>query len=129
MSNMVETTTEAAVIVDARRRAFRTGATRPLEWRIAQLDALDAMLRENSEQLQAALKQDLNKPGMKQNTIYGRSSNQEMLNVPAGTEVEPDDFVFLRPTQTEAVLMQFGALAVYDGEVLAGTWAPMPPSA
>ena len=67
--------------------------------------------------------------GMKQNTIYGRSSNQEMLNVPAGTEVEPDDFVFLRPTQTEAVLMQFGALAVYDGEVLADTWAPMPPSA
>lgn len=62
MVNMTETTTEAAVLVDARRRAFQTGVTRPLEWRIAQLDALEAMLRENSDRFLAALKQDLNKP-------------------------------------------------------------------
>ena len=66
--------------------------------------------------------------GLAQNSLYGRSSNQEMLNVPAGTAIEPDDFVFLRPTQTEAVLMQFGDLAVFDNGAFTDTWSPLPPS-
>lgn len=67
--------------------------------------------------------------GLAQNSLYGRSSNQEMLNVPAGTSIEPDDFVFLRPTQTEAVLMQFGDLAIYHNGAFTDTWSPLPPSA
>ena len=68
-------------------------------------------------------------PGLRQNTIFGRSSNQEMLNLPADTSIEPDDVVFLRPTQTEAVLMQFGDLLVYeDGEII-DTWSVLPASA
>ncbi len=68
-------------------------------------------------------------PGLRQNTIFGRSSNQEMLNLPADTPIEPDDVVFLRPTQTEAVLMQFGDLLVYeDGEII-DTWSVLPASA
>lgn len=67
--------------------------------------------------------------GLSNSTLYGRSSNQEMLNLASDFHVEPDDFVFLRPTQTEAVLMQFGDLAIYeDGEIIE-TWPVLPASA
>jgi hypothetical protein len=33
-----------------------------------------------------------------------------------------DDFVFLRPTQSEAVLLQFGDLAVVRGERVVERW-------
>ncbi|WP_407307457.1 alanine racemase [Acinetobacter sp.] len=46
--------------------------------------------------------------------LYGRSSNQEMLQVPAQCEIHVDDYVFLRPTQTEAVIPQFARLYVYS---------------
>lgn len=67
--------------------------------------------------------------GMSNNSIYGRSSNQEMFNVPDDAAIAPDDFVFLRPTQTEATLLQFGDLAVYhDGDIV-DRWPVFPPSA
>ena len=37
-------------------------------------------------------------------------SNQEMMNGPDHTAVEVDDYVFLRPTQSESVMLQFGDL-------------------
>ncbi|WP_216937575.1 MULTISPECIES: alanine racemase [unclassified Acinetobacter] len=46
--------------------------------------------------------------------LYGRSSNQEMLQVPAQCEIHVDDYVFLRPTQSEAVIPQFARLYVYS---------------
>lgn len=60
------------------------------------------------------------------NSLYGRSSNQEMLNGPAELELEVDDWVFLRPTQSESVLLQFGDLLIYDANEKAITerWAP-----
>ncbi len=48
------------------------------------------------------------------NPLYGRSSNQDMVNGPAELGLEPGDFLFFRPTQSEAVLRQFGDLLVYD---------------
>ncbi|RMJ02830.1 hypothetical protein DOQ08_02294 [Marinobacter litoralis] len=53
-------------------------------------------------------------PGLVHNSIYGRSTNQEMLNLAEGVPLEVGDRVFLRPHQSEAVLLEFGDLAVYD---------------
>ena len=51
-------------------------------------------------------------PGMRQNALYGRSSNQEIVTSSPGTALSVDDFVFLRPTQSEAVMLQFGDILV-----------------
>lgn len=45
--------------------------------------------------------------------LYGRSSNQEMLQVPMQCDIHVDDYVFLRPNQSEAIIPQFDQLYVY----------------
>ena len=60
--------------------------------------------------------------GVQVNSLYGRSSNQEMVNVPKGCNIQMDDYVFLRPTQSESVIGQFSQLHCYDGQQLLG-WA------
>lgn len=58
-------------------------------------------------------------PGLQNNALYGHSSNQEMLNGSAEIDLKQDDWVFLRPTQSEAVLLNFGDIALYDqGEIV-----------
>ena len=61
-------------------------------------------------------------PGLKQSKTYGVSSNQQMFTVPADSEIAVDDFVFLRPTQSEAVLLQFGDLMIVRGNRLLDNW-------
>lgn len=57
--------------------------------------------------------------GVKQNNLFGASTNQTMVNAPAGEQLDVDDFVFLRPQQSEFVFLQFGKLLVTrSGEVL-----------
>lgn len=57
--------------------------------------------------------------GMEAHPIYGRSSNQDMFNLPGGVAIEVDDLAFFRPTQTEMVLNQFrDILVVSDGKVV-----------
>jgi len=57
-------------------------------------------------------------PGLQFNGLYGRSTNQEMLNGGENLSLIPDDFVFLRPEQSEFVFLQFGDLAIYSkGEI------------
>ena len=57
-------------------------------------------------------------PGLEYNRLYGRSSNQELLTGSRSVSLAPDDYLFLRPTQSEAVLLQFGDRVVYeDGHV------------
>lgn len=57
--------------------------------------------------------------GLQSNGLYGRSSNQEMVNGSPQVGLNVDDQVFLRPTQTESVLLQFGdLLAVRDGKIV-----------
>lgn len=46
--------------------------------------------------------------------LYGRSSNQELINVPKNCDTQVDDFVFLRPTQSEAIIPQFSNLMLYQ---------------
>jgi D-serine deaminase-like pyridoxal phosphate-dependent protein len=60
--------------------------------------------------------------GLEVNEKYGRSSNQQMLTGPAGLALKPDDFVFFRPTQSEAVFLQFGDIAVYENGQIIETW-------
>lgn len=57
--------------------------------------------------------------GLKGNRLYGESSNQQMMNLPARVPVAPDDVALWRPTQSEPVLLQYGALVgVSGGEVV-----------
>lgn len=60
--------------------------------------------------------------GLVFNGLYGRSTNQEMLNGPADIAVDVDDYVFLRPTQSESVMLQFGDLLVVRGGDLIDRW-------
>ena len=56
------------------------------------------------------------------NGMFGRSSNQEMMNGPENIAVEVDDYLFLRPTQSESVMLQFGDLFVVRKEEYVGRW-------
>jgi len=68
-------------------------------------------------------------PGLQTNGIFGLSSNQEMLNGSARVELNQGDYVFFRPTQSEAILLQFGDLAVYREGAITERWASFPVSA
>ncbi len=57
--------------------------------------------------------------GLQTSGLYGRSSNQELLTGSAAIDLAPDDQVFLRPTQSEGVMLEFGDLVVLrDGRVI-----------
>lgn len=58
-----------------------------------------------------------------------RSSNQDWLFGPDSLDLQPDDFVFLRPRQSEAVLLQFGDLAIYENGQITQMWPVLPVSA
>jgi len=60
--------------------------------------------------------------GLVTNSFYGRSTNQEMLNAPEGIAVDVDDYIFLRPTQSESVMLQFGDLVVVQKSEIVGRW-------
>jgi len=60
--------------------------------------------------------------GLINNGLFGRSTNQEMLNGSESIDLQPDDWVFLRPTQSEFVFLQFGDIAVYDGAAIDARW-------
>jgi D-serine deaminase-like pyridoxal phosphate-dependent protein len=45
-----------------------------------------------------------------------------MLAGSAKVELAQDDFVFMRPTESEGVFLQFGDIAVYDGQDITAWW-------
>jgi D-serine deaminase-like pyridoxal phosphate-dependent protein len=66
---------------------------------------------------------DLESPsGLKHNDLYGRSSNQEMVNGSETVGLAVEDQVFLRPTQSESVLLQFGDLLAVRGGRIVEMW-------
>ena len=67
--------------------------------------------------------------GLEYSGLFGRSSNQEMLTGSASVTLHQDDYVFLRPDQSEAVLLQFGDLAVYENGRITERWPTFPVSA
>lgn len=68
-------------------------------------------------------------PGLENSSLFGRSSNQELLTGSDHVNLQPGDQVFLRPTQSEAVFFQFGDIAIYDGNTIADYWPTLPVSA
>ena len=60
--------------------------------------------------------------GLKSNDLYGRSSNQEMVNGSPAVGLRVEDQVFLRPTQSEFVLLQFGDLLGVRGGKIVEAW-------
>ncbi|MCH7344587.1 alanine racemase [Pelomonas sp. CA6] len=67
--------------------------------------------------------------GLAPSGLWGHSSNQQMLAGSAATGLKADDWIFLRPRQSEALLLQFGDLQVYDGGHIATRWPVLPASA
>lgn len=60
--------------------------------------------------------------GLHTNNLYGRSSNQEMLNSGRAANLRPGDYVFLRPRQSEALMLQFGPLVVVQAGAITDRW-------
>ena len=58
-------------------------------------------------------------PGLRFSAIYG---GRAMLAGSDKVELAQDDFVFLRPTESEGVFLQFGDIAVYDGADISAWW-------
>jgi D-serine deaminase-like pyridoxal phosphate-dependent protein len=61
-------------------------------------------------------------PGLKRNILDFHSTNQDWLTGSNDVQLGVGDFVFLRPNQSEFVLLQFGDLAVYDKGRITGAW-------
>ncbi|MEQ9450769.1 MAG: alanine racemase [Pseudomonadales bacterium] len=53
--------------------------------------------------------------------IY-ESTNQSPITTSANVDLKVDDYMFLRPTQSEFVMLQFGDLLVIDNGELTDTW-------
>jgi D-serine deaminase-like pyridoxal phosphate-dependent protein len=66
-------------------------------------------------------------PGLQPNGIY-ISSNQQGYNASDSVTIGVDDFIFLRPTQSEAVLLQFGDLVAIRGDKIIARWPVLPVS-
>ncbi len=64
----------------------------------------------------------LSPPGLEFNSLFGRSSNQELLTGSDKVSLKADDYVFLRPEQSEALFLQFGDIALFDGQKITGFW-------
>lgn len=60
--------------------------------------------------------------GIKQNRIFSPSTNQTMLNYDSSIRLDVDDYVFLRPHQSEFVFLQFGNIIAFRNNILESTW-------
>lgn len=60
--------------------------------------------------------------GIRENALFGASTNQTMLNAPKTVKLAIDDFVFLRPRQSEFVFLQFGKILVISKGEIIGEW-------
>lgn len=60
--------------------------------------------------------------GLRGNGLFGTSSNQEIVNGSRLTQLKVDDHIFLRPTQSEAVLLQFGDILAVRGAKIEAVW-------
>ncbi|MDI1302473.1 MAG: alanine racemase [bacterium] len=65
-------------------------------------------------------------PGLFDNSLYGKSSNQAIVNSSHNVPLHVNDQIFMRPTQSERVLLEFGDLAVISNGRLAGWWPVLP---
>ena len=64
--------------------------------------------------------------GMKTNNTFGHSTNQQFFALPDDATIAPDDYAFLRPTQSEFVLQQFGSIRIFSEGRIADSWPALP---
>ena len=64
-------------------------------------------------------------PGLAVNSLWGLSSNQQFMALPAEHDVQVDDFAFFRPTQSEAILQNFGDIALVRDSQVVDYWPPI----
>ena len=64
--------------------------------------------------------------GAREEATLGQSSNQQFMALPNDTRLQTDDFFCLRPTQSEFVLQQFGAIAVFSQGHIVERWPVLP---
>lgn len=64
-------------------------------------------------------------PGLHPHFAY-TSSNQQGYTASNAVSLAVDDFIFLRPTQSEAVLLQFGDLVALRGDTIEARWPVLP---
>jgi len=64
--------------------------------------------------------------GLQGNGLFGTSTNQEIVNGSNKVKLNVDDHVFLRPTQSEFVFLQFGDLIAYRQGQLVDKWPILP---
>ncbi len=67
----------------------------------------------------------LSPAGLIGNAIYGTSTNQMMVNCSLKANVDVDDYVFLRPEQSEFVFLQFGELIITRGDHIVNRWTTL----
>lgn len=60
--------------------------------------------------------------GLRENKLFGASTNQSMVNAPEGSDLAVDDFVFLRPRQSEFVFLQFGKILAIRNRKIVEEW-------
>ncbi len=61
--------------------------------------------------------------GISNNEIIGLSTNQQVVSASKLVNLKPDDFVFLRPHQSEFVFLQFGDIrTIRNGEISDDIW-------
>lgn len=60
--------------------------------------------------------------GLRGNGLYGTSSNQEIVNGSRLTQIDVDDHIFLRPTQSEAIFLEFGDILAVRGSQIVARW-------
>lgn len=64
--------------------------------------------------------------GLAPSGLYGNSSNQQALLGSGAQQLQMDDFVFMRPRQSEAVLQQFGDIVVVESGRITQRWPVLP---
>ncbi len=64
--------------------------------------------------------------GFAYSSIFGRSSNQEVWTGPATSTAQPGDIALLRPSQSEAVLNQFGTVLAVRSDAVVDEWQTLP---
>jgi len=64
--------------------------------------------------------------GLIENTIYGFSTNQAIVNGSRATALYVDDYIFLLPTQSEAIMREFGDILFIRNGKIVGKHSPLP---
>lgn len=67
--------------------------------------------------------------GIRASELYGTSTNQKVMTAAADFAYRAGDYVFFRPMQSEMLMLQFGALSIYEQGRISDQWPTFAASA